>query len=85
MIRVEVAYYPGDGNSDPSLDDDGPGFVAFARLSDGTLGFPMSHPAPFANREDAERVAPFVRFEDGAIFVDASYHHDTRGRFSKCH
>jgi hypothetical protein len=70
LVRVEVAWYPGDGNKDPRMDDDGPGFVAFARLDDGTLAFPMSHPAPFATREEAEAIAHRVTVDDdGAVYV----------------
>ncbi len=69
MVGVEVHYFPGDGNADARLDDDGPGYVAFAKLSDGTLSFPSGHPRPFAFPEQAEAVAGNVHWDEcGAVY-----------------
>jgi hypothetical protein len=69
-MDAEVAWYPGDGNADPAMDDDGPGWVAFGRHDDGSLSYPMSHPAPRRTRDEAVALLDRVFTDDGgAVFI----------------
>lgn len=66
MVRAEVHWLPGD---DPEAEEsDPPGFVAFARMSDGTLAFPMGSTV-HDTREAAEADLPLVTYSDGLLAV----------------
>lgn len=55
IVDRKVAWHPGD-------DQHRPGFVAAALMNDGTLAFPMGHPATFATAAEAEAILD--RIED---------------------
>jgi hypothetical protein len=69
MLGAEVHWFPGDDDGPPKYDEsDPPGWVAFARMSDGTLSFPMGstiHERPEEAAQDLDK----IRYEDGNVFV----------------
>lgn len=55
IVTRKVGWHPGDDQHDP-------GYAACAVLADGTLAFPMGHPATFATEAEAEAI--LHRIED---------------------
>lgn len=62
MIGTEVKWFEGD-------DDDPPGYVPFAKFSDGTLGYPPCY-NPTHDKSQAKRDAVHVKFENGFLSYD---------------